>query len=282
MNGVHLGKTLLGYNYFHTDTVIEPGRLDETVALIIGDGPSSTFCVDGESVHCTARGAVLSPPRRVVIHRSGGSGIMIIKASRDTLEARIRETIGRPLKERLTFDSGVDLANGAGAQARRMFQFYADEFHQNRSILKYPLSRAAVDDVFLSTLLSLPSNYSDELGRDQQQYVAPGIVRLAEEFIEANASMPIRISQVLKQSGCTRSSLYRAFRQFRGYSPMEFLGECRLKSARSALQDPSSSETVTSIALSFGFTHLSRFSQAYFRRFGEKPSETLRKARWQR
>ncbi len=37
--------------------------------------------------------------------------------------------------------------------------------------------------------------------------------------------------------------------------------------------------TVTMVALDCGLAHLGRFSQEYSRKFGEAPSETLRRAR---
>jgi transcriptional regulator GlxA family with amidase domain len=38
-------------------------------------------------------------------------------------------------------------------------------------------------------------------------------------------------------------------------------------------------EGVTEAALAFGFAHFGRFAQAYAARFGEKPSQTVKRAR---
>ena len=60
---------------------------------------------------------------------------------------------------------------------------------------------------------------------------------------------------------------------------MEYLREIRLKRAREALlaADPCSATSVTEIALDSGFVHLGRFSSEYRNRFGESPSQTLRR-----
>ena len=137
--------------------------------------------------------------------------------------------------------------------------------------------RAGFDDMLVSALLALPNNYRDELEGLPRASAAPSTVRRAEEFMEGHATKAITVSDVVAECGCGRSALYDAFRRFRGYTPMQFLVESRLKAAREALRSPSPGDTVTSIAYACGFPHLGRFSETYRRRFGERPSETLRR-----
>jgi transcriptional regulator GlxA family with amidase domain len=73
--------------------------------------------------------------------------------------------------------------------------------------------------------------------------------------------------------------LFAAFRNARGYTPMEFLTEQRLQCAREKLLKGHLQASVSSIALDCGFINLGRFSQVYRKRFGERPSDTLRKGR---
>ena len=127
--------------------------------------------------------------------------------------------------------------------------------------------------------LALPNNYTEDLIGDRRPYVTPCLVRRAEGYLEAHATEPITISDVVAQCSCSRTALFNAFRTYRGYTPIQFLADTRLRAARVALQSPSSNDSVTSIAYACGFSHLGRFSQAYRLRFGESPSETLRKSR---
>jgi transcriptional regulator GlxA family with amidase domain len=64
-----------------------------------------------------------------------------------------------------------------------------------------------------------------------------------------------------------------------GMTPTAFLRERRLELAREMLGDPGLATTVTSVALACGFGHLGEFSTLYRHRFGERPSDTLRRAR---
>ncbi len=51
-----------------------------------------------------------------------------------------------------------------------------------------------------------------------------------------------------------------------------------MERARQALLGPEPASSVTGIALDWGFAHLGRFSVEYRERFGECPSQTLRRA----
>ena len=60
---------------------------------------------------------------------------------------------------------------------------------------------------------------------------------------------------------------------------MRYLRRARLVRVRQALLAARGDETVTHVALAWGFTHLGRFALEYRSLFGESPSETLRRAR---
>jgi AraC-like DNA-binding protein len=280
MNGVHLGRTMIGYNRFGTDTVVDPGLVDDAVVFVMGVGrPSSVFEIDGEPVDCTKRVVVISPSKRVLIHRPAASEIFMLRAGIDTIDKRFREVLGRGLDKPLVFDPSVARADRLGAQSLRLVRFVIENIEQDAGVLENPLLRASFEDLLLSAIVALPNNYSNDLIGDRQRPVAPSLVRRAEEYFEAHATEPITISDVVAQCGCSRKTLFNAFRRHRSYTPMQFLAATRLRAAREALQSSSPSDNVTSIAHACGFSHLGRFSEAYLRRYGESPSETLRKTR---
>ncbi len=278
MNGVHLDRTMLGYNHFDTETLIEPDGAKDAVILVMGVGTPAIFHLDGEPVVCAGKGAIVTPSRRITIHRPAGSGIFIIKAGFDAIERRLWEVMDRRPGKPIVFDRSVDVTKGVGAQARRILDSLVNTFEQDNTVVETPLLRAGFDDMLLNTLLALPNNYSDELMGEPRRTVAPALVRKTEEFLEAHASESITIADLVAQFGCSRAALYNAYRRYRDYTPLQFLAEFSLKSAREALQSPSPGNTVSSIAYACGFSHLGRFTAAYCKRFGESPSKTLRKA----
>ena len=278
MNGVHLGRTMAGYNQYASDILVDAGEVDDIVALAIGTGPPSVFYLDGKPLVCTAKGAVIAPSRRVVIDRPAGSGIYMIRAKSNAIQERLREVLGRLPQKPIGFHRGVDLAHGVGAHARRLLDVLVETVQRDSAFLDHPLLRAGFDDLLLNALLALPNTYSDELMGGRRLPGAPRVVRRAEAFMEAHATEPITVSDLVTLCGCSRRALFGAFRKYRGYTPMQFLADCRLKSARETLQSLSPRDTVSSIAYACGFAHPGRFANAYRRRFGESPSETLRKA----
>ncbi|HEY8429410.1 MAG TPA: helix-turn-helix domain-containing protein [Sandaracinaceae bacterium] len=71
-------------------------------------------------------------------------------------------------------------------------------------------------------------------------------------------------------------TLEYAFREFFGVTPVRFLKLRRLNAARTALLHAANGETVSGVALRFGFGDFGHFAQDYRALFGEAPSETLR------
>jgi AraC-like DNA-binding protein len=280
MNGVHLGRTMIGYNRFVTDTVVDPGLVGDAVVVAIGVGPASVFEIDGEPVDCTKRLVVISPSKRVLIHRPAASELFVLRAHFDAIDEGYREAFGQGPGKPLVFDPSPDIETGVGAQVHRLVRSLIENIQQDGAVLENPLLRVGFDDLLLNAILSLPNNCSNDLKGVRQRPVAPWLVRRAEEYLDAHATEAITISDVVVQCGCSRKALFNAFRKYRGYTPMQFLAESRLKAAHGALQSPSPSDNVTSIAYACGFSHLGRFSEAYLKRFGESPSETLRRSRW--
>ena len=83
-----------------------------------------------------------------------------------------------------------------------------------------------------------PHNQNKKLYEDRSYQVAPGLVRRAEEYMRAHLGEAISIIDLLQVSGWSRRALFSAFRNTRGYTPMEFLTEQRLQKARNRLLKP--------------------------------------------
>ena len=109
-----------------------------------------------------------------------------------------------------------------------------------------------------------------------QSRVRPASVRRAASFIAAHAAAPISLADIALAAGVPERTLHDAYCRFEGVSPMRALRDLRLDRVRDRLRADQAA-SVTEIALAAGFTHLGRFAQAYASRFGERPSQTLRR-----
>jgi AraC-like DNA-binding protein len=130
----------------------------------------------------------------------------------------------------------------------------------------------------LALLMGSQHSYRDALTAKPVR-AADWQVRRIEEYVAAHPDQPLRIEDLVTLTGTSARSIYRAFKQTRGYSPMDFAKRRRLERARAMLQQAGPTQTVTAIALASGFSELSHFSRAFCRAYGESPSTVLARSR---
>ena len=101
----------------------------------------------------------------------------------------------------------------------------------------------------------------------------------AEAFIEANWDKPLTMEALSNAVGAGARSIFKSFKDHRGYSPMAFARGVRLRRAREMLRDAEPGASVTAVAYRCGFQNHGHFAREYRARFGESPSTTLAQAR---
>ena len=102
-------------------------------------------------------------------------------------------------------------------------------------------------------------------------------MKRAIDYIEARLNQPITVADLAAATGVAGRTLFMHFKEFQGVSPMRYLRDARLRQVRRDLLRAEAGVSITDIAMSAGFTHMGRFSVTYRRRFGESPSETLKR-----
>lgn len=111
---------------------------------------------------------------------------------------------------------------------------------------------------------------NDELVPDLQR---------AARYIEAHLDDSLTIGDVAAAAGVAGRTLHKRFHDEHGTSPMRYVRDCRFTQVRRALLQAGPPDSVTTIAVHWGFYHLGRFSVEYRKRYGETPSETLHRGR---
>jgi len=107
--------------------------------------------------------------------------------------------------------------------------------------------------------------------------VLPRAVRRALDVMHAGLDRDIGIAELAEAAGLSARALQRQFRTFLGKSPHEALRDIRFESARRQLLLGKPDTRVMDVASRCGFPHFGRFSIEYRRRYGETPSQTLRR-----
>ncbi|MDE1902085.1 MAG: AraC family transcriptional regulator [Alphaproteobacteria bacterium] len=198
----------------------------------------------------------------------------VLRFSQASLEKKLVTLTGRALTGPLAFCHTVNPNDPKTSAFKRIFDFFMHEV--SKPAIEVPdLVLCELEQALMASFLySCPNNYSALLAM-QSAGAAPSQVDLIEDYIESNWDKPINIEDLITISGCSARSIYRAFRQSRGYSPRMFVRRVRLGHAQEMLLTGHAS-TVTEVALMCGFSDLGRFSRRYQHMFGELPSHTLK------
>jgi transcriptional regulator GlxA family with amidase domain len=106
-------------------------------------------------------------------------------------------------------------------------------------------------------------------------------VRRAEAYIETHWNEPITIASLARATAASTRTIFYHFKNSRGQSPMSFLKQVRLGHAKEMLENSSANRSVTEIAVDCGFGNLGHFAGDYLKRFGERPSDTLKRSKYE-
>ena len=167
----------------------------------------------------------------------------------------------------------LDLSTPVGTNFRRAANFIWQQRTPPTELL-----RAAFDEILLQGVVSLFTPVLSDGGPARVADPGPSHLKRACELIRANVAEPVRIAEIASQLGISPRHLQAGFRQHLGTTPQRFLRDCRLDEANRRLSAAKAGATTTAIAYDCGFGHLGEFAQCYRLRFGESPSETLRRS----
>jgi PAS domain S-box-containing protein len=98
------------------------------------------------------------------------------------------------------------------------------------------------------------------------------------QFIEENWDKKFKVEDIANRFGISSRKVFRHFAS-RGTTLMDHVKDMRLQRVRQKLVVPAPDTTVTGVSLACGFNNLGHFARDYRRKFGELPSETLRRHR---
>lgn len=144
----------------------------------------------------------------------------------------------------------------------------------------HPLSSKQVRHIEETLCSNLLSNWAAEAGINldaDHHTVVPRVVRMAEEYMIEHAADAPTLTEVARYLDVSVRTLTMNFKKFRGCTVGQYLKEERLQAARKKLLAADRSCTVVQIAAELSYINMGEFAKAYRERFGERPSETLRR-----
>jgi AraC-like DNA-binding protein len=206
-----------------------------------------------------------------------GSGYrqLALRIEIDALKRNLGALIGQQV-DGLSFEAAGTHPPAMSSLRRRVFQF-ATDFNERGRYFSELVAAEVERMVIMNFLMCHRHNYTHLLLREPLPSTSSS-VRIVEEFIEANWDRPIDVPAMARVAKISARSLFRQFKQDRGYSPADFAKQVRLNRAREMLEQPAQDSAVTQIALRCGFQNPGHFARDFRLAFGELPSETLKKS----
>ncbi|RKP49772.1 AraC family transcriptional regulator [Pararobbsia silviterrae] len=223
-------------------------------------------------------GLILTPHDAQELAIMGNCRKIIVAIPRPALRQVLEDLLKRPLNAPLTFEPGMDAANGEQAAWWRMVKYMLTETERGAPLSSHLHVAADLEQALLKgLLLSQPHNYSDALADALRPACSHYLLR-ARQFIQDNARENLTLDDIERAAGVSRFKLFDGFREQFGQSPMAYLKKFRLEAVRREMLADRSERNISAIAMGWGLTHLGRFSSEYKKLFGETPSETLKRA----
>lgn len=236
----------------------------------------------GSSIVCDPRRAfILCRPTMpaALLRAQAPVTALVLRLSQAAVARQLAALLGEPVDAAPEFALAMDLTEGYGQSFARYLLLAMTDFKQAQSTPWNPIMINGFEDFITSKLLmSHPHNYAAALRRADKP-IAPRDVKRAIDYMEAKLGSAIGVADIAAASGIAGRTLFKHFQHYHGVSPMQYLRNARFEKAREALRRARPEESVTEIAMTLGFSHMGRFSVEYRRRFGERPSETLRRNR---
>lgn len=275
----HLQMTNLGLSYcaYNNDVTLgfKEASFVRQIFSIDGVGRYTTGNQSGE-ITAGSWTPILPACTPLKVEFKPGYRQLVLRIEFDALLRNLSALIGQEVSGNLVFDETEERQPAMNSLRRRIFQF-ASDFNE-RGIYFSELAAAEVERmVIMKFLMCHRHNYTHFLLREPLPATASA-VRIVEEFIAANWDKPIDVPAMATVAGISARSLFRQFKQDRGYSPADFAKKVRLERARAMLEQPAEGASVTQIALKCGFQNPGHFARDFRLAFGELPSRTLKKS----
>ncbi|MDC9594697.1 AraC family transcriptional regulator [Xenorhabdus sp. IM139775] len=275
MHYIPLGDISMSRLRYSASVEITPGELSSffLVQMPLSGGASiesGDQCLDSTP----NMASVLSPDQHTFMRWNADNDQFMVRISRSLLERTLVGQLGHPLEQPLVFELGFEWQH---CQAWRCLMPYLLECTtQVPDILQHKLITNQIEQLISVTLLSTHQHNYSEIPANRRCSIRPRHVRRVQEYLQAHAHEPITVEQLAQIAGVSLRSLYSGFKEFLHISPMQYLRDLRMEHVRTELL-AGETPSVTGVALRWGFAHMGRFSAEYKARYGETPSESLKR-----
>lgn len=277
-NFVSVGEIVLADCAYEGTLLLKRDVPCEKVLVFLPTEGNASYDCGRETIHSApGRGTILEAGRNTGARLIGPRRHFGLFIDQEKITNHLTQMLERTITGDLNIHPHIDLTAGAGLALMQLVKNLYRGLSDRGPMQRSPLAFSSLCDAAIYLLLeNCPNRYSDELAHAALA-PAPRHVKWAVDFMHEHMAQPISLIDIAIAAKVSVRTLQQGFRQFRNTSPMSYLHEIRLVAAHRDLLEAGTKQVVADIALKWGFTHFGRFAAEYKKRFGQLPSQTLKR-----
>ena len=280
LNVVKLGGSTLGYLKFRDVVSLRTAVGTNYHVVIPMSGSAVLRFPSRPPFHATTTTAgVFGPQSQAWLELDADFSQLSLVFPHESLEFELEAMLGSELDRPIEFARDMELDAPRSEPFIGSLRLIDAVSRSDSAALVHRRSALRLEQVLTHSLLfGQPSNYSALLQRAALAS-GPRAVRIAVDRMRADPAHPWTVAELASASSVSTRSLQEGFRRSIQTTPMRYLRRVRLERVYEdlAAAEPDTT-TVSEVASGWGFSHLGHFGDYYRRRFGERPSETLRRS----
>jgi hypothetical protein len=230
MNECRLANITLAYGSYGGNVLLDFPAVDCFLHLMVLSGNAEITCRSRSESLAAANSVSISPDAGYRAKYSADYEGLLLKinprALANKLTALTGTNVDRPLRVNLQPN---------GTLSAQVLRRYLPVLARALSDAVRPLPAwwaAQTEQLLMLMFLRASEHAYSHLLEQEAPDPAPWQVRLAESYIEANCEQAITLEDLAKVTGVSAFSLFRAFRESRGCSPLQFAAQLRAKRNR--------------------------------------------------
>ncbi|WP_060572890.1 MULTISPECIES: AraC family transcriptional regulator [unclassified Pseudonocardia] len=236
---------------------------------------------DGREIVTPGLGTPTMLPRREITCRLADVDVRTVSLTSSLMDRAARSAFGTEAPP-TRFTSTAPVSPEAARYWQGVVAHLRDDVLGDDAVAANPLVLAeATRALATATLVVFPNVGLARAGEraDAGGRADPAVLRRALAYIDEHAGEDIGVDDIAAAARIGVRGLQHMFRRHRRGTPLEELRRVRMARAHADLRaaDPTSGDTVGSIAARWGFAHSGRFSVEYRHAYGCSPSATLRR-----
>ncbi len=276
MNGMRLMATATTPVRIHSEPCSEHASNHRLIIPFVGH---ASLVADGVALNCMTGACAAFIPDASLLAETSLASFMTIGLDSGRLEhvTRTMQGLAPNSPSGLNLNTPRELSLQVGRVSFeivfRLLTRAVDQFMYEPDLL----DAAGLDDCFyryISFLLE-PKLFLKHSDAKSNSEFSRRKLDIVCDYAISRLHQPITLTALEQVGRMSKRSLHYVFQSRFGCTPMQWVRQERLSLARSQIHSAKNGVSITSIALSCGFTKPARFADYYNQHFGELPSVTL-------